>query len=186
MYEMTAAHKTLPLPTWVEVTNLENGRRVIVRVNDRGPFVDDRVIDLSYAAAQSLDMVRAGTARVEVRALGAPTSTILAVAEAPSETRRGRAARVQAANAPVAAVTNAERVRQLFIQVGAFSEAGNASKLVESLRDRGFENVFVVSDGTDALHRVRVGPFYDVTEYDRASDGLRRSGVADPRLVVGP
>jgi rare lipoprotein A len=185
MHGMTAAHKTLPLPTWVEVTNLENGRQVIVRINDRGPFVDDRVIDLSYAAAQALDMIRAGTARVEVRALGAPTGTVLAVAEAPDERRR-RAAPAPAANASAAAVEHAERVRQLFIQVGAFSEAGNATKLVERLRDRGFENVFVVSDGTDALHRVRVGPFSDVTEYDRASDGLRRSGVSDPRLVVGP
>jgi rare lipoprotein A len=194
MYEMTAAHKTLPLPTWVEVTNLENGRQVIVRVNDRGPFVDDRVIDLSFAPAEALDMVRAGTARVEVRALGAAAGMIVAVAEPPDETAGDPAERARVANASVtavanasaAAVENAERMRQLFIQVGAFSEAGNASKLVARLRDRGFDNVFVVSDATDALHRVRVGPFYDVTEYDRASDGLRRSGVADPRLVVGP
>ena len=176
MYAMTAAHKTLPLPTWVEVTNLENGRRVIVKVNDRGPFVGDRIIDLSYAAAQALDMVRAGTARVEVRALGAPPGTLVAAADA-GPRARGRAP---------SADENAARVRELFIQVGAFSEPDNATRLVERLRDRGFANVFVVSDDRDALHRVRVGPFYDVAEYDRASDGLRRSGVADPRLVVGP
>jgi rare lipoprotein A len=69
---MTAAHATLPLPTWVEVTNLNNGKRVIVKVNDRGPFVGKRLIDLSHAAASALDMVRAGTAPVEVRALSAP------------------------------------------------------------------------------------------------------------------
>ena len=72
MYALTAAHKTLPIPTWVEVTNLANGRRVIVKVNDRGPFVAGRIIDLSYAAANELDMIRDGTARVEVRALGVP------------------------------------------------------------------------------------------------------------------
>ena len=72
MDEMTAAHTTLPLPTWVEVTNLDNGKRVIVKVNDRGPFVDKRLIDLSRAAASALDIVRAGTARVEVRALDGP------------------------------------------------------------------------------------------------------------------
>ncbi len=72
MYGMTAAHKTLPLPTWVEVTNLANHRRVIVKVNDRGPFVKNRIIDLSYSAAKALDMIRDGTAPVEVRALGAP------------------------------------------------------------------------------------------------------------------
>lgn len=72
MRAMTAAHKTLPIPTWVEVTNLTNGRRIIVKVNDRGPFVDGRVIDLSQRAAEELDMIRDGTARVQVRALGAP------------------------------------------------------------------------------------------------------------------
>ncbi len=178
MYAMTAAHKTLPLPTWVEVTNLENGRRVVVKVNDRGPFVGDRIIDLSYAAAQALDMVRAGTARVEVRAIDPPSGTLVASAGRDAA-RSGRTARASSTD------TNAARVRELFIQVGAFSEADNATRLVERLRDHGFDNVFVVSDERDALHRVRVGPFYDVTEYDRATDGLRRSGVTDPRLVVG-
>ena len=72
MYQMTAAHKTLPIPTYVRVTNLENGRIVVVRVNDRGPFIEGRIIDLSLVAAQKLDMVRNGTARVEVVALDPP------------------------------------------------------------------------------------------------------------------
>lgn len=80
MHEMTAAHRTLPIPTWVEVTNLTNGKRIVVKVNDRGPFVGKRVIDLSYAAATALDMVQDGTARVEVRALPGP----------PPETTAGR------------------------------------------------------------------------------------------------
>ncbi len=74
MYGMTAAHKTLPLPAYVRVTNLQNGRSVVVRVNDRGPFVGNRIIDLSYTAAAKLDMLRNGTAMVEVRSVG-PTST---------------------------------------------------------------------------------------------------------------
>ena len=69
MYDMTAAHKSLPLPTYVEVTNLENGRTVVVRVNDRGPFIDGRIIDLSFAAARKLGYIGAGTVEVEVRAL---------------------------------------------------------------------------------------------------------------------
>ncbi|HZF27879.1 MAG TPA: septal ring lytic transglycosylase RlpA family protein [Gammaproteobacteria bacterium] len=81
MHEMTAAHRTLPIPTWVEVTNLTNGKRIVVKVNDRGPFVGKRVIDLSYAAATALDMVQDGTARVEVRALSGPP---------PPETTAGR------------------------------------------------------------------------------------------------
>jgi rare lipoprotein A len=75
MYGMTAAHKTLPLPAYVRVTNLQNGRSVVVRVNDRGPFVDNRIIDLSYTAASRLDMLRNGTAMVEVRALDFPAVT---------------------------------------------------------------------------------------------------------------
>ena len=72
MYRMTAAHKSLPLPTYVRVTHLGNGRSVVLRVNDRGPFVEDRIIDLSYAAAAKLGMANSGTARVEVVALDPP------------------------------------------------------------------------------------------------------------------
>ena len=72
MYQMTAAHKSLPLPTYVRVTNQENGRSVVLRVNDRGPFVEDRIIDLSYTAATKLGMAEQGTARVEVVALDPP------------------------------------------------------------------------------------------------------------------
>ena len=72
MYQMTAAHKSLPLPTYVRVTHLANGRSVILRVNDRGPFVDDRIIDLSFAAARKLGMAEIGTAQVEVVALDPP------------------------------------------------------------------------------------------------------------------
>jgi len=84
MYAMTAAHKTLPLPAYVRVTNLQNGRSIVVRVNDRGPFVGNRIIDLSYTAASKLDMLRNGTAMVEVRtleaaAVGAPLTAALAV-----------------------------------------------------------------------------------------------------------
>ena len=114
MNAMTAAHTTLPLPTWVEVTNLENGRSVVVKVNDRGPFVDDRLIDLSYAAATRLDMVRNGTARVEVRAVAAPyNQPVLAaappvavappsmVAKSPVEARPSSAAPPATASQPV-------------------------------------------------------------------------------------
>ena len=72
MYRMTAAHKTLPLPTYVRVTNLENGRSVVLRVNDRGPFIEGRIIDVSFVAAQKLGLVGTGTARVEVEALDPP------------------------------------------------------------------------------------------------------------------
>jgi rare lipoprotein A len=186
MYAMTAAHKTLPLPTWVEVTNLANGRRVIVKVNDRGPFVGDRIIDMSYSAAQALDMVRDGTARVEVRALGAPQRELSAPSpqiQARNSRRRGVSLISEAAaDTP----TPAERLPQrMFIQVGAFSEHDNARQLLGRLQDRGFSNAFIASNaGGDTLHRVRVGPLEDVQEYDRVNDDLRRIGVGEARLVV--
>ena len=74
MHRLTAAHKSLPLPTYVQVTNLDNGRRIVVRVNDRGPFHEGRIIDLSYAAARKIGMIGPGTARVEVRALDPPAA----------------------------------------------------------------------------------------------------------------
>src|SRR5262249_4824092 len=85
MYGMTAAHKTLPIPCYAEVTNLRNGRRVVVRINDRGPFVGDRIIDLSYTAAAKLDMLLQGTAPVEVRVItaGPGSATPPVVASAP-------------------------------------------------------------------------------------------------------
>jgi rare lipoprotein A len=185
MYAMTAAHKTLPLPTWVEVTNVANGKSVIVRDNDRGPFVGDRIIDLSYSAAEAIDMIGAGTARVEVRALGAPPVEVVPrdrpVIASTGPRRRGGVALISEAAADE--IEPAERLPQrMFIQVGAFSERSNASSLVEQLKGRGFENTFIVSD--DSLHRVRVGPVGDVLEYDRVTDGLRSIGVGDTRLVV--
>lgn len=181
MYAMTAAHKTLPLPTWVEVTNLANGKRVIVKVNDRGPFVGDRVIDLSYSAAQAIDMIRDGTARVEVRALGTPPADMAPAA--PVDARRARVTLVSDAAADTLAPE--ERLPQrMFVQVGAFSDHGNARALVSRLQDGGFANAFIANNGEDALHRVRVGPIEDANEYDRVNDGLRRIGVGGARLVV--
>ncbi|HLF11176.1 MAG TPA: septal ring lytic transglycosylase RlpA family protein [Gammaproteobacteria bacterium] len=173
MHAMTAAHTTLPIPTWVEVTNLDNDKRVIVKVNDRGPFVANRIIDLSYAAATEIDMVRAGTTRVEVRALGAPapaaaiTASVGAVSPTP--------------------VLDIEPREQLFVQVGAFAQRDNAVKLVDRLEANGFANPFVVADadGRRTLHRVRLGPLTDVQEFDRVSGRLRMLGVADSHLVVG-
>jgi rare lipoprotein A len=93
MYAFTAAHKTLPLPSFARVTNLENGRSVIVRVNDRGPFHEGRVVDLSWAAAVKLDMHRAGTARVEVRALAPAAGSYAALQAAPAAARPARSTR---------------------------------------------------------------------------------------------
>jgi rare lipoprotein A len=163
---MTAAHTTLPLPTWVEVTNLSNGKRVVVKVNDRGPFVDNRLIDLSYAAATALDMVQRGTTRVEVRTVAPPLADYRA-----------------AAAPPVEQSVAAER---MFLQIGAFSEAENAERLVARLRASGFANSTVVSEPNDRrrMHRVWLGPVQDSVEFDALDARLRAIGVSGSRLVV--
>ena len=184
MHAMTAAHKTLPIPTWVEVTNLSNGKRVTVRVNDRGPFIDNRLIDLSYQAALELDMIRTGTSRVQVRALGAPNLPPVTTT-ADAEPRRAGFSILSEAEAD-APRPGDRPLQQLYVQVGAFAERDNAAKLVARLKLGGIDNSFVVSSGAgrDALHRVRVGPLTDAQEFDRVNVDLRALGLNDSRLVV--
>jgi rare lipoprotein A len=206
MHAMTAAHKTLPIPTWVEVTNLENGKRVVVKVNDRGPFVADRLIDLSYAAALELDMVRDGTARVEVRALGAagrpapPVSSATAAAPAgasvtPAPQPAALPPPPPAAQAEIALISSAEAAeppaatageQALYAQVGAFSDRANAARLVERLKSNGFAAAFIVSDadGRRTLHRVRLGPLRDEPEFDQVRARLRSLGFGESQLVT--
>jgi peptidoglycan lytic transglycosylase len=188
MNAMTAAHKTLPIPTWVEVTNLANGRRVIVKVNDRGPFVDGRIIDVSQRAAQQLGMIEAGTARVQVRALGAPDTDVppptqvAALAPAPRSGGGGFSV-ISQARADVAG-PNVRPFRPYYVQVGAFADRNNAARLAERLKDGGFKSSFVLTtgDGRDRLHRVRIGPI-DAGDYDRIAADLRAAGVREARLV---
>ena len=158
MHGMTAAHKTLPLPTYVRVTNLKNGRSVVVRVNDRGPFKDTRVIDLSHSAATKLDMIRQGTAFVEVQALTPET---------------------QAANTPAAPAG-------LFVQAGAFSERANAERLVQRLREQGENDATLREDVVNGrtLFRVRVGPVPTVNDFDLTVARLRKLGLQDARLAL--
>ncbi|MGH8175918.1 MAG: septal ring lytic transglycosylase RlpA family protein [Steroidobacter sp.] len=165
MYAMTAAHKTLPLPSYVQVTNLKNGRSVVVRVNDRGPFKDGRIIDLSQTAASKLDMLRDGTTFVEVRALASgqvpatPTTTAASVAQSGSP---------------------------IFVQAGAFSTEANASRLLAQLRSQGVAKTFVRQDELSGkpLFRVRIGPIPNVHEFDRIITRLKSLGVADARLAA--
>lgn len=175
MYAMTAAHKTLPLPAYVRVTNLENGRSIEVRVNDRGPFVGNRIIDLSYTAAARLDMLRNGTAMVEVRGIdpAAPVSDPTAP--------MGAAATPAAGTAPVA------RVQQpLFVQAGAFADPANAQRLVAKLRSAEHSKIFVRDDviAGRKMYRVRIGPVPNVPEFDRIVAALERVGVQDAHLAL--
>jgi rare lipoprotein A len=173
MYAMTAAHKTLPLPTNVRVTNVETGKSIIVRVNDRGPFVKNRIIDLSYTAALELDVVANGTAVVEIEAL------------------TGTRPQPAPADKPVIAANPGEPVSasndvNMYLQVGAFGEQSNAQKLADQLTDGGIGNVQVHESNGDSpkLFRVRIGPLDSVTEYDRLSLQVETMQIAETHLVV--
>lgn len=173
MYAMTAAHKTLPIPAYVRVTNLENGRSVVVRVNDRGPFVGERIIDLSYTAASKLDMLRAGTARVEIRVLDARsnTSSQSIALTPPTQLPTGT---------PTGTATGGR-----FLQVGSFGSSVNASALVGRLTAAGISGASVreARVGDRLLYRVRVGPVVDAGQAARLTEQLRDAGVPDARLA---
>jgi rare lipoprotein A len=161
MYAMTAAHKTLPLPCYARVTNLKNGRTIVVRINDRGPFVANRLIDLSYTAAAKLDMLKEGTTLVEVRAL---------TVQEPDELTRS-------AEAPPPA---------LYVQVGAFADQNNAQRVLDRLHTGGLASAFILSppDGKPPLYRVRLGPVSSVAQLDQLTARLKGLGYPDARLAT--
>jgi rare lipoprotein A len=159
MHDMTAAHKTLPLPSTVRVTNLRNGRSVIVRVNDRGPFVDNRLIDMSYAAATQLDMVQSGTTLVRVETLDNYSR-----------------------NEPVRYDTAAADFGTIYMQVGAFGERNNAVRLADKLSAAGVSNVSVYNE--NGMFKVRIGPIADVQAYDSMVGKVASLEIGKPHLVV--
>ncbi len=157
MHGLSGAHPTLPLPTWVRVTNLQNGKSVDIRLNDRGPFARNRIIDLSRAAAERLDMIQSGTAMVEVKSL--------------------------ASGDPAPAIAPAS---QYWAQAGAFADADNAERLASRLRDAGIAGVTVTETRVDGqrLYRVRAGPVASVAEFDALAERLRAAGAESPRLAL--
>lgn len=172
MYAYTAAHKTLPLPSYARVTNLENGRSVIVRVNDRGPFVQNRVIDLSYVAAVKLGVWPKGTAMVEVRAID-PAHPEPAAPRAVS----ARASTPAPEKTPKPA---------LYLQVGAYGDNANAERAAATLRAARVGDVRVVTAQVNgkAVQRVRLGPLKDVDEADRLTPKVRALGLGEPRVAI--
>ena len=165
MYAMTAAHKSLPLPSYVRVTHLGNGRTVVVRVNDRGPFVGERIIDLSYAAAVRLGMHNEGPALVDVEVVG-PGVT--------AATRPAPAAAPGAASGPA------------WLQVGAFSEADNAARLEARLTDHGIHDVVTLRERRrlQTIYRVRIGPLVGVDQIEAMLARVRALGLSDAHLAL--
>ncbi len=164
MYAMTAAHKTLPLGVSVKVTHLHSGRQIIVRINDRGPFVAGRIIDLSHTAAQQLGILDSGTAPVTIEALGYPQTEHGTVTyRAPADYDSGSFA----------------------VQIGAFSSAANARQLATRMRDRyGKAVVATASVNGRRLYRVRVGHYASLEHAEEAARHLASSGFRDSFVVA--
>ena len=177
MYAMTAAHKTLPLPCYARITNLGNGRSVVVRINDRGPFVGNRIVDLSYTAAQRLDIVRTGTALVELQTVG-PVTDRGAVASALPTPMPMPMPMPTPTPAPVSPPA-------LYIQVGAYADASNAQRVVERLQAAGMDSAFSLASVSEArpLRRVRVGPIASVEQFDSIAARLATLGYPEARLA---
>jgi rare lipoprotein A len=135
MYQMTAAHKTLAFGTKIKVNRRDTGADVVVRINDRGPFIEGRIIDLSLAAARKIGLDVDGVAPVKIKVVG----------------------RMDAPVAPPPSVASGESEDCFWVQVGAFSDRGNAARAEKELERAGEEAVML--EGLDGLWRVRLGPF---------------------------
>lgn len=187
LYGMTAAHKTLPIPTYVLVTNLENNRQAIVRVNDRGPFVSNRIIDLSYAAAVKLGYAEKGVAFVEVAAIDVDNWPPRDEPKAPEPVPPLRpapppAAPPSAAAPDTGAATNAGTHA---VQAGAFSVRANAEALRNRLEAALSYPVSVQPTATPpVLYRVRVGPFADAARAEQVRGELLGKRLSDNARVI--
>lgn len=166
MFGISAAHKTLPLGTWVRVKNKRNGREITLRINDRGPFVSGRIIDLSYTAAKKLDIVGPGTAQVEVVALGAP---------GPNEP----------VDKPVHFIPGDYYSGNFVIQVGAFKQRENAEALIKTL-SRDYENAHFVlyQTGPETFYRVRVGRFSNLFSAQNFEKKISGNGFPQAFVVA--
>lgn len=189
MHQLTAAHKSLPLPTFVRVTRIDNGHSLVVKVNDRGPFVDDRIIDLSYAAAAELGLLEQGKAEVFIEAL----STHEPVIEAMTQPARllGESLPAAEANAVDAqlgqpGMTESGATPAIkFLQVGAYAEARNAEAMLYSLRGFLAEVPAEISHDTSRnLFRVRIGPLFDSRLMRQAQDSLALAGIESYRVTT--
>ena len=180
MLAMTAAHKSLPLPTYVLVTNLKNNKQVIVKVNDRGPFESNRLIDLSYVAAKKLGMLGHGTAYVDVKAIDPytwnrpqpePKRTII-VTRTVTHTHSHFYTAVPTSPRPL-----------IFLQVGAFHQKAQAEKLQLHLQSMTSNTVKVIY--AQPFYRVQIGPFRDVVTAQRANQHLHAAGIQNSTIRKG-
>jgi len=208
MYELTAAHKTLQMPSLVRVTNLENGRSIVVRINDRGPFSKGRIVDLSKRGAELLGFENQGTAKVKLQVLSNESRKIAENAKQGIDTRKTEIAmnehryqpiphapvrpqqRRVAQNAAIAPVKQAPLSPQsvepnnIYVQAGSFGDALNAEKLASALSNVGNVQVLPTSVDGQNYFRVRIGPLADVPQADNVMSRLASIGQNNAIVVV--
>lgn len=181
MYKMTAAHKTLPLPSYVRVTNLKNNRSVIVKVNDRGPFHEGRIIDLSYAAAKKLAYTAQGTAQVEIMVVAPDTPSTYTANNATQPPPTANTSAPHAVNKHYVL----QEHERLFLQVGAFASRDNAEllkkRLLNSLSYHNIQTAFLQDRN---LYRVRIGPLANLEQADMLADKIVQLGISTPHIVI--
>jgi len=182
MHQMTAAHKHLPIPTFATVTRVDTGKSIVVKINDRGPFVGDRVIDLSYAAAMELDMVDSGKADVYIEALTTHHVTNPILTEPLDYSSDQQTAMLAAEPDDVGFQESVSS--DLFIQVGAFSRAPNAERMVSKVRKAVDLPVAIDHDKNRRLHFVRVGPMPNEMLLEDALDSLSLAGIESFTFVT--
>ena len=174
MYQVSAAHKSLPIPSFLRVTNLDNNRSIVVRVNDRGPFHGDRVIDLSYAAALKLGYADRGTARVQLESI---------VASGAFRDRGVSATTSAAGNENLRVSSSSSK----YLQVGAFSELSTAQEVSTKVEEITSLPVFIRTvniSKSRTLHRVRVGPISDSGQIQRVSESVVAANLGSPYTVT--
>lgn len=193
MYKVSAAHKNLPIPSFLRVTNLDNNRSTVVRVNDRGPFHGDRLIDLSYAAAVKLGFADRGTARVQIEAIATNSATDSTATASASRTRAAPTTSAAAANPAAERMAYAlargdanQASGDLYLQIGAFSVLGYAEQLSRRVRAHTSRPVFIRSADLGwrgVIHRVRVGPVNGPEEARRLTLRLVAAELGSPYTV---
>ena len=194
MYGMTAAHPILPIPSYARVTNLANGRSVVVRINDRGPFIDSRLIDLSYTAAHRLGVLAGGSAMVEVESIIPGESTAGAIARPPQQAPLAAQREPELASAPLpatepqagaATLPMSAEAGGLYLQLGAFGSRENADNYLARLRsqvDWLAQTLHVLP--RDGLFRVHAGPYASQSEAQQAADRISQALGIRPLLLT--
>lgn len=176
MNGMSAAHPILPIPSYVKVTNVNNGASVIVRVNDRGPFKHDRLIDLSYVAAHKLGIVANGSGKVEVELIDTRNIKTGAVDDSPAT----NVMQINHATSSVATLSSGG-AQQFFVQAGAFKNASNANQLKQKIQTQNLaeiassQNIMITSVYNNGLYKVKLGPYSTQQAADLSASEIRKT-----------